>query len=75
MGTGRSSSLRVSLFVDEARDALDATAAREAADGGLRDALDVVPEDLAVALRATLAETLATFTATRHDLLEDCVLS
>ena len=29
------------LLVDEARDALDAAAAREAADGGLGDALDV----------------------------------
>ena len=40
---------------------------REAADGGLGDALDVVPEDLAVALRAALAEAFATFAASRHD--------
>ena len=62
------------LLVDEARDALDAAAAREAADGGLGDALDVVPEDLAVALRAALAEAFATFAASRHDLLM-CVWS
>ena len=30
------------LLVDEARDALDATTTRKAADGGLGDALDVV---------------------------------
>ena len=59
------------LLVDEARDALDAATAREAADGGLGDALDVVPEDLAVALRAALAEAFATFAASRHD--EVCV--
>ena len=43
------------LLVDEARDALDAAAAREAADGGLGDALDVVPKDLAVTLGASLS--------------------
>ena len=39
------------------------------ADGGLGDALDVVAKDLAVALRAALAKTLASFAATRHDLV------
>jgi len=33
------------LVVDQARDALDAAAAREAANRGLRDAVDVVLED------------------------------
>ena len=33
-------------FVDLRRDALDAAAAREAADVGLGDAVDVVPESL-----------------------------
>ena len=54
------------LLVDEARDALHAAAAREAADGRLGDALDVVAKDLAVALRAALAQALASFTASRH---------
>ena len=54
------------LLIDEARDALDATAASEAADGGLRDALDVVTKHLAVTLGAALAETLASLTTTRH---------
>ena len=54
------------LLIDEARDALDTTAASEAADGGLRDALDVVTKHLAVTLGAALAETLASLTTTRH---------
>jgi hypothetical protein len=54
------------LLVDEAADALDAAAARQAADGGLRDALDVVAEHLAVALGAALAQALATLAASRH---------
>ena len=37
------------------------------ADGGLGDALDVVAKDLAVALGAALAKTLASLSATRHD--------
>merc|ERR1712224_633547 len=54
------------LLVDEPGDALHTTAASEAADGGLGDALDVVAEDLAVALGATLPETLTTLAAARH---------
>ena len=41
------------LLVDQAGDALDATTASQAADGRLGDALDVVPEHLAVALDAS----------------------
>ena len=52
-----------SLFVDEAGDALDATPASKATNGGLRDALDVVPQDLAVPLGAALAESFASFSA------------
>ena len=47
-------------------DALDATTACEAADGRLGDALDVVPEHLAVALGASLSESLASLSASRH---------
>ena len=60
------------LLVDEARDALDVAAAREAADGGLGDAW-MLSRDLAVAPRR-LAEAFATFAASRHDLLM-CVWS
>ena len=54
------------LFVDETRDALDTTTASETADRRLRDALDVVTENLAVTLGAALSETLTTFTSARH---------
>ena len=54
------------LLVDEAADALDTTTAREAADGGLGDALDVVAKDLAVALGAALSESLASLSTSRH---------
>ena len=54
------------LLVDEARDTLDTTTASKAADSGLGDTLDVVTKDLAVALGTSLAESLASFAATRH---------
>ena len=70
------------LFVDQTRDTLDTTTTGETSDRGLcntptrsarakrlghsRDSLDVVPQDLSVPLRTTLAETFATFAATRH---------
>ena len=45
------------------RDTLDTATASQTTDGRLGDALDVVAQDLAVALGAALAETLATFSA------------
>ena len=54
------------LVVDEAGDALDTTTASETADCGLGDALDVIPENLAVTLGAALAESLSSFTTSRH---------
>ena len=55
------------LLVDEARDALDSSSAGETADGRLGDALDVVAQDLPVALGASLSESLSSFAAARHD--------
>ena len=54
------------LLIDEARDTLDTATARQTADGGLGDALDVVPEDLPVALGASLSESLASLAASSH---------
>uniref|UniRef100_A0A803VIN8 Core Histone H2A/H2B/H3 domain-containing protein n=1 Tax=Ficedula albicollis TaxID=59894 RepID=A0A803VIN8_FICAL len=54
------------LLVDEPRDALDAAAPSQAADGRLGDALDVVAQHLAVALGAALAEPLAALAPARH---------
>ena len=43
------------LLVDEARDTLDTASSCETTDCGLRNALDVVSEDLAVSLGSALA--------------------
>lgn len=46
------------LLVDHSGDTLDTATTSETADSGLGDTLDVVTQDLAVALGAALAETL-----------------
>ena len=43
------------LLIDEAGDTLDASTTSQSADGGLSDALDVVPEHLPVSLGASLS--------------------
>jgi len=54
------------LLVDETADALDTATASQAADGGLGDALDVVAEDLAMALGTALTEALASLATSSH---------
>ena len=54
------------LFVDETRDTLDTTSASKTADGRLGDALDVVAKNFAMTLGASLSETLAALSASRH---------
>lgn len=56
-----------SLLVDHGRDTLDTTTASETTDSGLGDTLDVVTQDLAVTLGATLSKTLTTLAAYRRD--------
>ncbi len=52
------------LLVDHGRDSLDAATTRQPPDGRLRDALDVVAQNLPVPLGAALAsKALATFAA------------
>lgn len=48
------------------RDTLDTTTTRETTDGGLGDTLDVVAQDLAMALSTALAEALSAFTTCRR---------
>ena len=55
------------LLVDETRDTLDTATASKTTDGWLGDALDVVTKDLPVTLGASLSETFASFTTSRHD--------
>jgi hypothetical protein len=52
------------LLVDEAGDALHTAAARQTPDSRLRNTLDVVAQNLAVALRTALPETLAALATT-----------
>ena len=54
------------LLVDEAGDPLDSSPPRQTADGGLGDALDVIPQHLAVTLGASLAESLASLSTSSH---------
>ena len=54
------------LLVDEARYALDASTSSQTTDGRLRYALDVVAQHLAMTLRASLAQTLASFASSGH---------
>lgn len=54
------------LLVDESADTLDTTTTGQTADGGLGDALDVIPQHFPVTLGATLSESLASFTTSRH---------
>ena len=54
------------LFVDETRDALDTTTACETADRRLRDALNVIAENLAVTLSAALTKALTTLSSAGH---------
>ena len=54
------------LLVDQTGDALDTSTASKAADGRLGDALDVVTQDLAVALCTSLAESLASLATSSH---------
>jgi len=55
------------LFVDQAGDALHATSAGQSSDGGLGDALDVVSQDLSVALGASFSKSFSSFSSSRHD--------
>ena len=54
------------LLVDQTRDTLDSTTAGQTANGGLGNTLDVITQNLAVPLGATLAESLASLAASRH---------
>uniref|UniRef100_A0A1X7VLY4 Uncharacterized protein n=1 Tax=Amphimedon queenslandica TaxID=400682 RepID=A0A1X7VLY4_AMPQE len=57
------------LLIDEARDTLDTTTASKTTNGGLGDSLDVVTKDLPVTLGASLSETFASFSTSRHVVL------
>ena len=54
------------LLVDETRDALHTTTTSETADSRLGDTLDVITQDLSVALGTALSETLSSLSTSRH---------
>ena len=55
-----------SFLVDEPRDALDTATTGKTTDGRLRDALDVVTQNFAMAFRASLSESFSSFAASSH---------
>jgi len=62
------------LFVNHRRDTFHTTTTSQTSDGWLGNTLNVVSQNLAMALGATLSETLSTLSASSHDefVLEDC---
>merc|ERR1712098_221311 len=54
------------LLVDQSRDTLDTTTASQTADSGLGDTLDVITQDFAMTLSASLSESFASFATSRH---------
>ena len=56
-----------SLLIDQTRDPLDSSMAGQSPDGRLGDALDVVPQHLAMTLGSSLPESLSSFATSTHD--------
>ncbi len=54
------------LFIDQTRDTLHTTTTRQTTDGRLRNALDVIPQNLAMAFRTSLSQSFSSFTASWH---------
>ena len=54
------------LLLDESRDPLHSSPPRQTTDGGLSDALDVVPQHLTVTLGASLSQSLSSLSASSH---------
>jgi hypothetical protein len=52
-----------SLFIDQTRDTLDSSSARQSSDGGLGDTLDVITQYLTMALGTTLSQSLSSFSS------------
>ena len=54
------------FFIDQSRDTLDSTSPGQTPDGGLGDTLDVITQNFAMTLGATLSESLSSFTTSSH---------
>ena len=55
-----------SLLIDQTRDPLDSSTAGQSPDGRLGDALDVVPQHLAMTHGSSLPESLSSFATSTH---------
>lgn len=64
-----------SLFVDQSRDTLDASAPGESTDSRLGDTLDVVTQNFTVTFGTSLSEPLSTFATSGHLFCISCWLS
>ena len=58
-----------SFLVDQTGDTFNSTSACKASDRGLRDALDVIAEHLAMTFGAALAKSFSSFSTSRHSSL------
>jgi hypothetical protein len=54
------------LLVDQAGDTLDSSTTRQTANSGLGDSLDVITQDFAMTLSASLSKSFSSFAATGH---------
>ena len=66
------------LLIDQARDTLDTTTTRQTANSGLGDSLDVITQDFAMTLSASLSKSFSSFTTSSHvefsdDTDEECL--
>ena len=65
-----------SLLVDKAGDPFHAAPSCQTTNGRLRNALDVISQNLAMPLRASLSQAFSTFASTRHDCVcRTCITS
>jgi hypothetical protein len=55
------------LLINQSRDAFDATTTGKATNSGLRDALDVITQHLAMTLGSSLPQAFASLSTTGHD--------
>merc|ERR1719221_369630 len=56
-----------SLFIDETANPLDSASSGQSSDSWLGNALNVIPQDFAVPLGASLTQTLSSFATSSHD--------
>ena len=54
------------LLVDQARDTLDTSTSRQTANSGLGDTLDVITQDFAMTLSASLSKSFSSFASSGH---------